>query len=196
MNINDQILIDVLEIPAARAVKWCDPVDLSCRHYGITSGEQVAAFLAQIGHESGRLRYVHEIWGPMPWQLRYEGRADLGNVQPGDGHRFMGRGLIQITGRANYERCGNALGLPLTDQPELLEEPVHAAMSAAWYWHAHSLNDLADRRDIRGITKIINGGYNGLAERSAIYHRALAILCDDPPAAAAPDITINDDALI
>jgi len=205
MNINEQTLIDVLEIPAARAVKWCDPVDLSCRHYGITRAEQVAAFLAQIGHESGRFRYVHELWGPMPWQLRYEGRVDLGNTEPGDGHRYMGRGLIQITGRSNYERCGNALGLPLAEQPELLEEPVNAAMSAAWYWNAHNLNDLADVRDIKGITKIINGGYNGLAERSAIYYRALAILdCDHAPSTASHSraggnpqtITVNDDALL
>ena len=195
MKINEQLLIDVLEIPAARAAKWCDPVDMACAHYDITTPAQVAAWLAQVGHESGRFRYVREIWGPEPWQLRYEGRADLGNVQPGDGKRFMGRGLIQITGRANYARCGDALNLPLLEQPELLEAPIHAAMSAAWYWDAHNLNDLADQHDIKGITKLINGGYNGLADRSALYHRALAILgVDAPESTETQEIIVNGDA--
>ena len=92
-------------------------------HYQIVGLKRVAAFIAQIGHESGQLKYVKEIWGPTAAQARYEGRADLGNTVAGDGSKYRGRGLIQITGRANYKACGEALSLDLTNYPELLEKP-------------------------------------------------------------------------
>lgn len=175
MRITPELLTDALTIPAARALIWASTLSAACRHYGITTPMQIAAFIAQVGHESSRLRYVRELWGPTPAQARYEGRLDLGNTEPGDGLRYRGRGLIQITGRANYQRCALALGLDLIAQPELLETPVNAAMSAAWFWEAHCLNDLADVGDMRGITKIINGGYNGLDDRLAIYEKALEV---------------------
>jgi len=176
MKITEQHLIDILDIPAARAAKWVQPIHAACACYGIESPLQVAAFLAQIGHESGRLRYVREIWGPTSWQKRYEGRADLGNTEPGDGFKFRGRGLIQITGRNNYARASIALGVDLTESPELLEQPNIAALSAAWFWDEHHLNDLADVGDMRHITRIINGGYNGLDERMKFYELALNAL--------------------
>ena len=142
----------------------------------ISTPARAAAFLAQIGHESAQLRYLCEIWGPTPAQLRYEGRADLGNTQPGDGKRFMGRGLIQITGRANYAACGAALGLDLVAHPELLALPQNAAASAAWFWLQHNLNRFADRGDFVGLTRCINGGTNGIADRRAIWERAKAAL--------------------
>ena len=114
--------------------------------YGIVGTARVAAFIAQVGHESGQLRYVREIWGPTAQQLTYEGRADLGNTVKGDGSKYHGRGLIQITGRANYAACGEALGLDLINKPELLELPQHAAMSAAWFWSTKGLNTLADQQ--------------------------------------------------
>ncbi|RML20109.1 Prophage PssSM-02, lytic enzyme, partial [Pseudomonas syringae pv. lapsa] len=101
---------------------------------------------------------------------------DLGNTVAGDGSKYRGRGLIQVTGRANYEECGEALGLDLIDHPELLELPQHAAMSAAWFWHRAALNTLADMGDLLTITKRINGGTNGLADRQALYARALEVL--------------------
>jgi len=179
MKITAQLLLDMFAIPDARAALWAAPLSKACEFYGIESPLQIAAFLAQIGHESGRLRYVREIWGPTSWQKRYEGRLDLGNVEAGDGSKFRGRGLIQITGRANYGRCGDALGLDLIDQPNLLEVPKHAAMSAAWFWDAHHLNELADVGDMRHITRMINGGYNGLDERLALYEKALEVLKDE-----------------
>ena len=145
-------------------------------HYQIIGPKRVAAFIAQIGHESGQLKYVKEIWGPTAAQARYEGRKDLGNTVAGDGAKYRGRGLIQITGRANYMACGEGLGLDLIKQPELLEKPQHACMSAAWFWATRGLNTLADADQFDRITRRINGGQNGAADRQALYARALKVL--------------------
>ena len=96
--------------------------------------DELAAFLAQVAHESGNFRYVREIWGPTPDQRGYEGRRDLGNTQPGDGKRYMGRGYIQITGRANYRNYGRKIGMDLENNPELAEQPDVAAKIAVEYW--------------------------------------------------------------
>ena len=136
----------------------------------------MAAFIAQVGHESGQLKYVKEIWGPTAAQARYEGRKDLGNTVAGDGSKYRGRGLIQITGRANYMACGEGLGLDLIKQPELLEKPQHACMSAAWFWATEGLSKLADAGQFDKITQRINGGQNGAADRQALYARALKVL--------------------
>jgi len=149
--------------------------------YGIVGRLRVAAFIAQIGHESGQLRRVREIWGPTAVQLGYEGRKDLGNTQPGDGAKYRGRGLIQITGRANYAMCGEALGLDLVNQPELLEQPGPACLSAAWYWASRGLNTLADAGNNKDIGSIINTGRpgrtpNGAADRDTLYAVALKVL--------------------
>lgn len=169
-------LAAALGIQLSLASRWAVPISDACDEFGIDTPARIAAFLAQIGHESGRLRYTREIWGPTPAQLRYEGRADLGNVMPGDGRRFLGRGLIQITGRANYNAAGMALDLPLCEQPELLEQPGNAARSAAWFWSKHGLNELADAGDFERITRRINGGLNGQAERLALYSAATEAL--------------------
>lgn len=152
-------------IPAVRAQTWHPHVLSACLEFGITGPVRIAAFLAQIGHESGGFVHVREIWGPTPAQERYENRRDLGNVVPGDGSRFRGRGLIQITGRANYQAVAGALGIDSVNRPELLEQPRNAARSAAWWWAAHGCNELADSGDFRALTKRINGGYNGLDDR-------------------------------
>jgi putative chitinase len=140
--------------------------------FEINTPERQAAFLAQIGHESGGLHFTVEIWGPTEAQRRYEGRYDLGNVAPGDGFKFRGRGLIQITGRANYEKAGEGLGVDLISEPEKLGEPELAARSAAWFWGTHGLNELADAGDFEKITKRINGGLTGYAERLGLYAAA------------------------
>lgn len=93
------------------------------------------------------------------------GAKNLGNHQPGDGSLFIGRGYKQLTGRANYAACGAGIGLPLINQPELLEEPASAALSAGWFWHSRRLNALADLDDIEAVTLKINGGTLGLPER-------------------------------
>lgn len=104
------------------------------------------------------------------------GATNLGNTQPGDGWKFRGRGLMQITGRANYAACGKALGIDLLASPELLEQPATAARAAAWFWTSRGLNALADADDIAGITRKINGGTNGLDDRRARYARAIKVL--------------------
>ena len=145
-------------------------------HYQIVGTNRVAAFIAQIGHESGQLKYVKEIWGPTAAQAKYEGRKDLGNTVAGDGSKYRGRGLIQITGRANYIACGEGLGLDLIKQSELLEKPQHACMSAAWFWATKGLITLTDAGQFDKITRRINGGQNGAADRQALYARALKVL--------------------
>ncbi|WP_122555852.1 glycoside hydrolase family 19 protein [Pseudomonas viridiflava] len=176
MPITAQQLLKILPNAGAKVSVFVPALNTAMGKYQIITRERIAAFLAQIGHESGQLRYVREIWGPTAQQLGYEGRKDLGNTVAGDGSKYRGRGLIQITGRANYAECGEALALDLISHPELLEQPEHAAMSAAWYWGSRGLNSLADKGDFLQITRRINGGTNGLADRQALYERALKVL--------------------
>lgn len=138
----------------------------------IDTPQRMAAFLAQIIHESGSFKYVLELADGKA----YENRKDLGNTCKGDGMRYKGRGLIQVTGRANYERCGTALGLDLLSTPELLEQPEPAVQSAAWFWTTHECNALADKGEFNAITRVINGGYNGMNERLKIYNQAKKVL--------------------
>ena len=133
MPITEQQLLQILPNAGRQAGVFVPVLNVAMGKYGIVNRLRIAAFIAQIGHESGQLRYVREIWGPTVAQVGYEGRADLGNTVKGDGSKYRGRGLIQITGRANYATCGEALGLDLISTPELLEQPQHATMSAAWF---------------------------------------------------------------
>lgn len=167
-------LADILRCTISRAERWLEPLTEAMGRYDIGTPARQAAFIAQVGHESGRLVYVRELWNPVtcPWQARYEGREDLGNTEEGDGFRFRGRGLIQITGRANYAACGKALGLDLLKRPELLEEPSCAAMSAAWYWKSRGCNALADAGDFKALTRRINGGLNGYDDRVKLWEKA------------------------
>ena len=149
-------------------------------HYQIVGTKRMAAFIAQIGHESGQFRFVREL-GSDQYLSKYDTGSlakRLGNTPEadGDGQKYRGRGLIQITGRANYMTCGEALALDLLNQPELLEKPQHACMSAAWYWASKGLNTLADEGQFDKITQRINGGQNGAADRQALYARALKVL--------------------
>ena len=176
MSITPQQLLQILPNAGPVAGAFVPVLNAAMVHYQIIGPKRVAAFIAQIGHESGQLKYVKEIWGPTAAQARYEGRKDLGNTVAGDGSKYRGRGLIQITGRANYMACGEGLGLDLIKQPELLEKPQHACMSAAWFWATKGLSTLADAGQFDKITQRINGGQNGAADRQALYARALKVL--------------------
>lgn len=144
-------------ISPPRAAEWAAPVTAAMAEFGIDTPCRQAAFIAQCAHESAGFAYAREVWGPTAAQLGYEGRADLGNTQKGDGSLYRGRGLIQITGRANYAAAGAALGVDLVRNPQLLEGTVLAARSAAWFWKARGLNALADAGDFLALSIRING---------------------------------------
>ena len=158
----------VMPHAGSKAALYVDVLNDAMDIFNINTPQRQAAFLAQVAHESAEFRYVEEIASGKA----YEGRADLGNTEPGDGVRFKGRGLIQITGRANYASCGGALGLDLLADPELLESPQNAARSAAWFWMTHGCNELADADNFRKITLRINGGLNGYVDRLAYWELA------------------------
>lgn len=143
---------------------------------GIKTPKVIAAFLAQLAHESGEYRFMEEIWGPTEAQRGYEGRADLGNTQTGDGQKFMGHGPIQITGRANHKACGEALGLDLINDPKLITKPEHGTRAAVWFWNSRRLSLPAGVDWFKTITRIINGGHTGLADRVQYWNRNRTLL--------------------
>jgi putative chitinase len=165
-------LVIIYPLARARIATFINPLIAAMDEFQINTPLRIAAFLAQVGQESGQLLYVKELASG----AAYEGRKDLGNTQAGDGVRYKGRGLIQVTGRANYAAMQAALNVPCIDHPELLETPINACRSAAQFWFAHGLNALADEGNFMLITKRINGGVNGLAARVAYYNAAKTVL--------------------
>jgi putative chitinase len=174
----------------ARLALFVEPLNAAMDEFGISENvERETAFLAQIAHESGGFHYVRELASGEA----YEGREDLGNTEPGDGVRFKGRGLIQVTGRKNYGLMGTALALDLIAHPELLQQPDAACRSAGWFWttgaglnlssralercgYGCNLNTIADTGDFEAVTLAINGGTNGYSDRLAYFERAKAAL--------------------
>lgn len=150
--------------------------------HDLRAPHELAQFLAQVLHESARLRHVREIWGPTPAQSRYEGRSDLGNTQPGDGYRYMGRDIIQITGRSNYTHLtqwlrGNVQNAPdFVADPEKLEAPEYLGWGALWYWSSRVPARYIEEGDVEMITRRVNGGLNGLEDRLDLYHRSALVL--------------------
>ncbi len=153
-----------------------------CRTFDIQTLLRQAHFLAQCAHESAGFTAIVEI-GPTSYFARYDGRKSLGNTQPGDGARFRGRGLIQLTGRRNYQHFGTLLGVDLVAQPENAAVFPIAAQTAALFWREHKLNAHADRDDIAAITRAINGGLNGLASRRAFLTRTKSALAQQSESA-------------
>jgi putative chitinase len=140
-------------------------------YYKINTPLRRAHFLAQLAHESGELRYSEDIASG----IAYENRADLGNTERGDGQHFKGRGLIQLTGRANYQAYSDARGKDFTlieTSVFLASNPYSAVDASCWFWDDHDLNVIADNDDILKITRKINGGTNGLDDRKAKLARA------------------------
>jgi putative chitinase len=151
---------------------WVEPLNAAMQEFEVNNGPREAAFLAQVAHESAEFRYVREIASGEA----YEGRLDLGNTEPGDGQRFRGRALLQITGRRNYEAVSSALGTDFVESPELLEHYGHAARASCWWWKEHGCNEIADKGDFRALTKRINGGMNGWQDRLKYWERAKEVL--------------------
>ena len=181
----------------ARIANFIGHLNATMEEFGITTPKRQAAFLAQLAHESGSLRYVEEIASG----AAYDNRADLGNTRPDaialaelagttPGRYYKGRGLIQITGYDNYLACSRALlrDDSLTKNPAMLERADLACRSAGWYWDSRRLNDYADAGQFETITRKINGGLNGQADRLAHYQRALSVLegGDAAPTASGP----------
>ncbi len=166
--------------PKARAERFLPHLNSTFDEFEINTSQRLRMFLAQIGHESGQLRYVKELASG----AAYEGRADLGNTEPGDGVKYKGRGLIQITGRSNYGLVALGLGLPLLEKPELLEQDEPACRSAGWFWYKKNLNSFADMDAFDAVSDIINlgrvtrtvGDSNGYADRLKLYDRALEVI--------------------
>ncbi len=144
--------------------------------YRLTTPLRIAHFLGQTCHESGGYRWLRELWGPTIAQINYEKNLRLGNTLRGDGERYLGRGIIQITGKGNYREASNRIGIDLVANPELAERPDIAVLTACDFWAAHELNALADDDDVHAVTRKINGGLNGIAERLALTAKAKAIL--------------------
>lgn len=202
MKLTPELLREAVGCTISDAERFAPLLQEACEAYNILSPARVAAFLAQVGHESGSFRYTSEIWGPTPVQERYEGRRDLGNIYPGDGSTFRGHGLIQVTGRANHQRVRDrmrarfgALHVPdFEARPDLLVDPKWAAMSAADYWDDKGLNALADAGDFETITRRINGGLNGQTDRLARWNRLKQALANVAPPAPPPPTVIIEPA--
>ena len=200
MPITVQQLLQILPNAGQSAGVFVPVLNTAMGRYQIVGAKRIAAFIAQVGHESSHLKLLVENLSYSADALRrnwpsrfsmelassvarkpeqianiaYSNR--MGNTATGDGWRYRGRGLIHITGKNNYRECGEALGQDLIAHPELLEKPQHACMSAAWFWASRGLNTLADAGSFSKITTRINGGQNGAADRQALYARALKVL--------------------
>lgn len=158
--------------PKHQVEKLVPHLNLTLIEFEITTPLRQAHFLAQAGHESDQFRAMEEYASGVD----YEWRSDLGNVNAGDGVRFKGRGLIQITGRTNYRECGQFLGVDLLRNPTRLAEVDLASRSAGWFWATRKLNAEADRDDIEAATRIINGGLNGFSHRVELLRKAKQVL--------------------
>jgi putative chitinase len=198
---NAEQLAQALHMTPQKAEEWIDAINQTFEYFDISTPEQQASFLGQCGHESNgftalveNLNYKAEslckVWpkrfpsldAAQPYNRNpeaianhvYAGRMGNGDESSGDGFKYRGRGLIQLTGRSNYKACGEALGVDLEENPELVETPQFAALSAGWFWSTHGLNNIAS--DILAVTKKINGGTLGLDDRVARTDRALTAL--------------------
>lgn len=167
-----QLLAIMPRLPLRSADKYLPHIIQAMDEWLIDNTRRIAAFLAQLAHESCELR----VWEEIATGRAYEGRLDLGNTIPGDGVRYKGRGPIQLTGRLNYRLAGQALQLDLEEHPERVLEPGVGFRVAGWYWYTHGLNRLADRGKFTSITRRINGGLNGMHSRLWYWGQAKQVL--------------------
>lgn len=183
--------------------KWLEPLLEAFEKYEINTPERQAAFIGQCMHESGNFKHLEEnlnysadrlcaVWPSRfpnaemaaPYNRNpekiankvYSSRMGNGDEESGEGYAYRGRGVVQLTGKDNYQRCGDALGIDLVGNPDLLKEPKYAMLSAGWFWNKTGLNSLADAGDLETMTKRINGGLNGLSDRVAHIEHAQQVL--------------------
>jgi putative chitinase len=200
--ITEALLVNSQTCTPAMADKWCIPLRYTCSNFDINTPERVAGFLAQIGHESGGFRFTSEnlnyraealtrVWpsrfppsiaesyAMQPEKIAnraYADRMGNGNEASGDGWKYRGRGLIQLTGKDNYASFSMDADNEALLKPDLVEEVELAALSAGWFWQTNGLNALADAKDIVGMTRRINGGTHGLDDRQMRYSRLISVL--------------------
>lgn len=186
-------------VDPATADKWADAIQATCDKFEINTPERQAGFIAQLAHESGMFKAVKEnlnysdkaLLGVFPKYFNaenvqayarqpekianrvYASRMGNGDEASGEGFKYCGRGLIQLTGKDNYKRFGDAVGVDFISNPELVEQPEYACLSAGWFWSVNGLNKLADAKDIVGMTKRINGGTIGLDHRTELYNKLI-----------------------
>lgn len=168
----DQLRRIMPNLPREKAEEYLPHLVKAMREADITTPQRMAFFLAQVAHESWDLNYMEEIASG----AAYEGRKDLGNTQPGDGRRYKGRSPIQLTGRANYRAAGKALGIDLEGHPERAKDPDVGFRVTVWYWTDKGINRWADAGDFVKVTRLVNGGTNGLAHREKCLRRARLVL--------------------
>lgn len=200
---NSEQLAQALKITPIKAEEWIDAINETFDRFDISTPERQACFLGQCAHESGgftalkeNLNYSAEgltkVWpkrfpsldAAQPYHRNpekiankvYADRMGNGNEASGDGFKYRGRGLIQLTGKDNYRACGEALGVDLVEEPDLVSTPQYAALSAGWFWDKNKLNQFADANDMTGLTKRINGGTHGLDDRVARTQTAIDVL--------------------
>lgn len=200
MNISKELLVESHTCSEEMADKWLDALNATCERFEINTPERIAGFLSQIGHESGGFKFVIEnlnysapalrtvfgkyfhddsqanAYARQPEKIAnkvYANRMGNGDEDSGDGFKYRGRGLLQCTGKDTYAAFGNAVGVDAVDNPENLESPELACLSAGWFWSTRHLNSLADAKDIVGMTKRVNGGTNGLDDRQTRYAKIM-----------------------
>jgi putative chitinase len=196
-------LAQALKLTPVKAEEWIDAINETCDRFDISTPERQACFLGQCAHESGgfsalqeNLNYKQEslckVWPKrfpsiddaepyhkQPQKIAnkvYASRMGNGDEASGEGWKYRGRGLIQLTGKDNYSACGEALGVDLVENPDLVATPQYAALSAGWFWDKNRLNAYADKNDMQGLTKKINGGTHGIEDRIARTQLALDTL--------------------
>jgi putative chitinase len=183
------------------ANKWADALNETCQEFAIDSPYRIAGFISQTAHESAGFKFVSEnlnysaaslmrVWSSRfptveiaqryamnPEKIAnraYADRMGNGDEASGDGARYIGRGLIQLTGKNNYVAYSMACDNEALQHPEIVEQPKYAAESAGWFWSVNRLNQLADNQDVVGMTKRINGGINGLDDRQMKYSKVMS----------------------
>lgn len=198
MTITQDQLQRALGLSSKVSATWIDPLNATLERFQIEEPLHIAAFLAQIGHESALLSAVQENLNYSASGLRavfpkyftmaeaeqyarkpqaianrvYANRMGNGDEASGDGWKFRGRSPVMVTGKDNYEACGAALGIDLIQEPDILVNPEYGAQAAGWFWQSRNLNKLAEAGDFDAITRRINGGMNGAADRNALWKKA------------------------
>jgi putative chitinase len=165
-------LLEIMPLAKARIPLFIEPLNKAMEEFDINTPARQASFISQIAHESDQLRYTEEIASGKA----YEGRTDLGNHSPGDGEKYKGRGLIQVTGKDNYILMMMDLGIDCVEHPEIVAEVENSCRSAGWFWKTHGLNELADKGNQILVTRRVNGGTNGLSQRLAYFDVARKVL--------------------